>query len=77
MMNMLNAYMNQVQTTVDKSWLEAQVHKMAMSISAPGADPMRDPMVAAAMQVMPYLVKRLEDIEQAEKGGQNGDQEIE
>ncbi len=76
MITMLNAYLQEVETTVDKSWLEAEVHKMAMAIAAPGANPMRDPMVAAAMQVMPVLVGRLEEIEQAEKGGQNGDQEI-
>ena len=63
-MSYLTHYLESARKSTDRLWLESEVHRMALVIASPGADATKDPLVAAALEVMPILVARVNLLEE-------------
>jgi hypothetical protein len=71
LMRFLNQYLKLINRSHDVLFIQSEVHKMAMVIAAPNADPCKDPLVAVAFEMMAHLVARIEHIEELERKASN------
>ena len=71
LMRFLTQYLKLINSSHDVLFIQSEVHKMAMVIAAPNADPCKDPLVAVAFEVMGHLVARIEHIEELEREVKN------